>query len=193
MHRFLSIGLLFSIVATSASASSLDSKTEQALLRALDDERAAAALYNAVIAQQGEIRPFTNIVQAEVRHADHLLPLFEQYGIAVPEDAWDEKSVDVPGTRTEACTQAIEAEIANIALYDEFLEFVEQSDVRDVFTRLRDASRDRHLPAFERCASGSGGGQGHGRRARDGSCAGAGSGIQQEDSVEDAESESGNR
>jgi len=136
-------------LATVAPASSLSPQTEEALQRALDDERAAAALYEAVIASRGEIRPFTNIVQAGTRHSDHLLPLFERYGVAVPEDAWAGKSFDVPATRAEACTRAIEAEIANIALYDEFLEFVEQSDVREIFTRLRDASRDRHLPAFD--------------------------------------------
>ena len=160
-----------------------------------------------MIAEQGEIRPFTNIVHAEVRHADHLLLLFERYGIDVPEDAWAAKSIEVPASRAEACTRAIETEIANIALYDTFLEFVEPADVRDVFTRLRDASRDRHLPAFERCAAGGGGGRGpgpghggarseagcggHGHQERDGSCTEAGVDVQCTEADGDDESDSG--
>ena len=67
MRRCISFRLLVVSGATIAWAGSLGAGTEEALLRALEDERASAAFYGAVIASQGEVRPFTNIVHAEVR------------------------------------------------------------------------------------------------------------------------------
>ena len=58
------------------------------LLMALDDEYKARATYRQVLADFGEVRPFSNIVEAEQRHIDALLVLFERYGIEVPDDPW---------------------------------------------------------------------------------------------------------
>jgi len=53
----------------------------------------------------------------------------------------------------EACQTGIIAELENIAMYDGFFEFAgHPADVIDVFTRLRAASLEAHLPAFERCS-----------------------------------------
>jgi rubrerythrin len=164
---------VFAILAAGlTAASSLNDETEDALVNALADERSAAAFYQAVIDRLGDVRPFSNIVHAEIRHADHLLPLFERYGVKVPQDRSAERMPDVPDARSAACAVAVDAEIANIALYDRLLESVSQSDVREVFTRLREASLKRHLPAFRRCAESLGSGaecgcgarnSGHGR------------------------------
>ena len=40
------------------------------MIDAINDEYHARAFYNAVIDKFGEIRPFSNIVQAETRHAE---------------------------------------------------------------------------------------------------------------------------
>lgn len=136
--------------------SKLDEKTRQALLDALADERKAEATYKAVIEKFGDVRPFSNIVNAERRHESFLMPLFERYGVAVPENRFTKEKIEVPATLTEACKQSVEGEKANIAMYDKFMEFVKEEDIREVFTYLRDASKDNHLPAFERCASGRG-------------------------------------
>jgi rubrerythrin len=157
---WLSSSLIF-FAAVLAVAGTIGPDTEEALARALEDERASAALYEAVIAEQGEVLPFANIVHAEVRHADHLLALFDQFGIEAPENAWVGRELEVPASRSDACRLAIEAEVRNVAMYDALLESVEQPEVREIFTILRDASRDRHIPAFERCVS-SGGGRGRG-------------------------------
>ncbi len=50
------------------------------LLMALDDRYKARATYRQVLADF-EVRPFSNIVEAEQRHIDALLVLFERYGI----------------------------------------------------------------------------------------------------------------
>ena len=61
-------------------------KLEQALIEALDDEYKACASYAHIISTFGEIRPFINIMEAEKRHIQALLPLFRKYGFSIPED-----------------------------------------------------------------------------------------------------------
>jgi len=46
---------------------------------------------------------------------------------------------------------SIVAEQENREMYDRFLAFIEEPDIRMVLERLRDASQQNHLPAFERC------------------------------------------
>lgn len=142
----------------------LDEKTRNALISSLNDERKAFATYEAVLAKFPDTRPFSNIVNAEQRHESFLLPLFAKYGVTTPKNEFDPAKITVPASVTEACKVAVEAEKANIALYDGFLAFVKEPDIKDVFTRLRTASNDNHLPAFTRCSEGGGGkGQGKGR------------------------------
>lgn len=132
----------------------LDDRTVEALRAALDDERHAKALYGAVIDRYGEIRPFINIVSAERRHEKMVLDLFARYGVPVPEDRWGREKVEAPATIAEACRAGVVAEKANVAMYDGFLTFVKEADIRAVFSRLREVSEQNHLRAFERCASG---------------------------------------
>jgi rubrerythrin len=136
----------------------------QLLNEALDDERKARATYEAVVAKFGDVRPFSNIVMAETRHEEHLLPLFERYDLVVPEDRWKPERIQLPGTFGEACRLAVESEKGNVAMYDLLLASVTQEDVRGTLEMLRARSQERHLPAFERCASrpGRGGGRGQG-------------------------------
>ena len=152
--------------ATQGQTGALDSQTEDALLRALDDERHVQALYQAVMDRHGSIRPFSNVIKAEERHESYLLDLFNKYEIVIPRNSWPEQTLEVPATPREACAQAVEAEKANLGMYDEFLEFVAEPDIREVFTRLLDASKERHLPAFERCSDNRGRGRGRGNGAR---------------------------
>ncbi|MBD2328678.1 MAG: DUF2202 domain-containing protein [Alkalinema sp. CACIAM 70d] len=148
------IGLMVSATSptTTMSAASppLDAKTHQAMIDAINDEFHARAFYTAVIQKFGTLRPFSNIVQAENRHVQHWETLFQRYGIPIPQDTFADR-VDAPQTLRQACQMGIDAEIANIKLYDNFLNFVQQTDLRDLFTQLRSVSENNHKPAFERC------------------------------------------
>ena len=66
----------------------------------------------------------------------------------------------------EACQAGVAAEIENGALYDRLLATTQRPDIVTVFRNLREASQERHLPAFRRCAErgGRGGGGRQGRR-----------------------------
>ena len=122
-----------------------------ALSEAPEDKYRARATYRKVIARFGPVRPFVNIVEAEDRHVAALLRQFERLGASPPTDTWPER-VEAPESVAQACVDAIKAEIENEALYVRLLDRVTDPAVRSVMRRLQEASRDRHLPAFRRCA-----------------------------------------
>lgn len=126
----------------------LDAATVQAMSDAINDEYHAYAFYNAVIAKFGAIAPFTNIARAEASHIEALKTLFIRYGLPVPADPYVGK-IEAPATVQAALQAGIDAEIANVALYDKF-NAVTQPDIQFVFQQLRDASQTKHLPAFQR-------------------------------------------
>ena len=82
---------------------------EEKLNKALMDEYHARDTYRKIIDTFGEIRPFSNIVQAEQRHIDFLLPLYKKYSIAVPPEP-DTTGMAVPATVAEAYKIAVQAE-----------------------------------------------------------------------------------
>jgi rubrerythrin len=120
------------------------------LTLALLDEYKSRATYAKILEKFGPVRPFINIHEAEGRHVEALLRLFESYQIEVPVDHWP-CHITVPPTLKEACQQAVEAEQDNMTMYDRILAETSEPDVRRVLQNLQSASRDRHLPAFERC------------------------------------------
>jgi len=155
----------------------------QALASALDDEWRSAALYQAVLDQLGDVRPFAPIVQAEHRHAGHLLALYDQLGLEVPANRWLDHSFEIPKTLAAACEMAVTSEVDNVALYDRLLADLPASGTRDLLEHLQWVSREHHKPAFERCAglgdtaTAAPPGRGHGRRGGGGCCGGGGGGC----------------
>ena len=123
----------------------------RALSDALDDEYKSYATYAQVIADFGAQRPFINIVQAEERHFSALLSLFATYGITPPSDRWRGNAPHFASLHA-ACVAAVQGEIDNVAIYDRVLNSTTRPDILRVYNALREASLDRHLPAFRRCA-----------------------------------------
>jgi hypothetical protein len=120
------------------------------LTLALLDEYKSRATYAKILEKFGPVRPFVNIHEAEGRHVEALVHLFETYQIEVPVDHWPCR-ITVPATLKEACEQAVDAEQDNMTMYDRILAETSEPDVRRVLLNLQSASRNRHLPAFERC------------------------------------------
>lgn len=148
----VSLSILVPLIlgAVGFAASPLKSGDRQALDEAIADEYQARAFYQATIDRFGAVRPFSNIINAETRHAEMVADLFVQYGLPVPEDTYMGK-VEAPGTLLAACEAGMQAEIDNKALYDRLLPNVSEPDIRATLERLRNASQNNHLPAFQNC------------------------------------------
>lgn len=127
------------------------------------DEVRARDIYRKIIENFGPVRPFINIVEAEQRHMELLSPLYEKYGISLPAEP-DASRLAAPETLQQACQMGVTGELENIAMYDRLIAATDLPDVIDVLQRLQAASRDHHLPAFQRCSGrgGQGFGQGQG-------------------------------
>ena len=154
----------------------------EVLNEALLDEYKARDLYRKIIDTFGAVRPFINIVEAEQRHIDALLPLYEKYDIPLPPEP-DPQQIAVPDTLLKACEMGVAAEIENLTMYDRLIEMTDLRDVVEVLQRLQAASRDNHLPAFQRCVErggeagkGPGFGRRRGRPTGEGRCPGRGRG-----------------
>jgi hypothetical protein len=128
-----------------------------ALNEALDDEYHAWATYDQVIADFGEVRPFSNIREAEARHIEALCILFARYGLPVPENPWPGK-VARYASLYAACEAGVAAEIANGEMYERLLGVTQRPDILTVLRNLQEASQQRHLVAFQRCTQHSAGG-----------------------------------
>jgi hypothetical protein len=120
-----------------------------ALLEAIEDEYKSRATYNGILDTFGQVLPFANIVNAETRHAEALAFLLTRYGVPVPADTWTGK-VPAYATLKEAGEAAVQAEIENGNLYDSLLAKTSNPEVINVFKALQFATREHHLPAFQR-------------------------------------------
>lgn len=145
-------GAGFGLDAAPVVGATLDAPAQQALTAALNDEYHARAFYQAVIDQFGQVAPFANIVRAEVGHIAAVQNLMTRYGMAIPADPYLGK-IAAPATLTDALKIGVDAEKANVAMYDRFT-FITQTDIKAVFAQLRNVSQTRHLPAFENALTG---------------------------------------
>ena len=144
----------------------LNAMDSRVLCEALDDEYLAWSTYDQVITDFGEVRPFSNIRTAEGRHIEALLELFARYGLSVPKNPWPGKVTRYKSLQ-EACAAGVAAEIANGEMYERLIQSTERPDILAVLRNLQEASQQRHLQAFERCARRSNGGDcGRGRHRR---------------------------
>ena len=132
-------------------------EAQEAVLEALvgaEGEYAAYATYDAILDEYGNVNPYANIMTAEARHIDALKQILDQYEVAYPTENPYLGMIEAPESLAVAAQAGVDAEIANVALYDEQLEAVEDyPDIVSVFVSLQAASQEQHLPAFERAAA----------------------------------------
>lgn len=117
------------------------------LMYAAQDEYIARAEYEAIIKDFDVIRPYSNIMRSEETHLDSLRDIYETYNIEFPPDISKEQLI-IPTTLLEAAKFGVQAEIDNIAMYEEFLKHDLPEDIKDVFNTLMKGSIN-HLKAFQ--------------------------------------------
>ena len=85
-----------------------------------DGEYAAAAMYQAVIDEFGDVEPYVSIKEGEERHIDALTRQLERMGYEVPDNPYLGE-VSAPDDLQTAAEAWAEGEIANVDMYDELL------------------------------------------------------------------------
>jgi hypothetical protein len=142
----------------------LDDQTRTSVLAALADERRTEAQYHRTLSDLGSVRPFSNAVRAEGRHAAMLEAVLRAHGEDVPAAmAAGGAELASYANLGDACAAAVASEKRNVALYDTAIVPGLPADVARVFEHNRMASLENHLPAFERCAGTAGSGAAAGR------------------------------
>jgi len=136
-----------------AARSDSNPSLESMLAYAIQDEYSARAEYEAIMAKFGNMKPFSNIIKSEQSHIAWLKDAYAARKLALPADEASKHAV-VPVTLKSAFEIGVQAEIDNIAMYDQFLATAivkrpENAALKTLFTRLRDASKN-HLKAFQR-------------------------------------------
>lgn len=120
-----------------------------------DGEYAAAASYAAVIDEFGDVEPYVTIKAAEERHIDALIRQLDRYGVDVPDNPYL-GNLEAPADLQSAASAWAVGEVANVELYDVLLEQTDDANLTRVFTNLRRASLESHLPTFEAAAAAGG-------------------------------------
>ncbi len=155
--------LTLAAAAGAATLPPLDERQRAAVTEALQDEREGEALYADVIKAHGSVRPFSNVIEAERRHAAFLAETLDKRGVSVPAAKAGAKPPSFTSI-AQACETALAFEKRNVALYDRILAAGPfPADVKQALEHNRMASQEHHIPAFERCtgvAEGAGCGQG---------------------------------
>ncbi|MBN1669107.1 MAG: hypothetical protein JW862_18580 [Anaerolineales bacterium] len=128
----------------------LDETEIEALYLALDDEYHALAVYQSVIETFGEVEPFVEISLSEQNHIDALGNQLAKHGLELPENPWLGQIPPFESVAA-ACQAGVEAEIANVDLYERLFAMTDDPGLIRVFTNLSSASQLSHLPAFEAC------------------------------------------
>jgi hypothetical protein len=121
---------------------------------ALQEEYRAEALYRSVLEDFGATtQPFGAIAGAEATHVEALKRLIARREWAAPASLWETGSFPTFDSLSAACAAGVQAEKDDAAFYDRYLVPRDDlpQDVVTVFTNLRAASLENHLPAFERC------------------------------------------
>ena len=125
---------------------------EEMLQYAIEDEYMARAEYDYTLKTFGDQNPFANIKSAEETHINALKGLYNTRNMAVPADNSAENLVKAQNIK-HALELCVEGEIANINMYQGFLNTPNlPEDVRTVFTQLK-AGSESHLSAFKNALS----------------------------------------
>ena len=127
----------------------LSNEEIEALNEALDDEYKSLVTYDQVIDGFGLIRPFINIRESESMHINALKQFYMDYGLERPTNRWRSFAPRFSSVES-TCLAAVEAAIENTEPYDRIMQRTARPEILSVFRNLRDASLNRHLPAFRR-------------------------------------------
>ncbi|MBE0699259.1 MAG: DUF2202 domain-containing protein [Anaerolineaceae bacterium] len=117
---------------------------------AILEEYGALNLYQSVIAQIGNVYPFSQIVRTEQQHINALLTQAQKYAVTVLANPGLTSQPTITSL-AQACQAGVSAEIADADLYDTLKPVTTHADLLRVYNNLQSASLNSHLPAIQTC------------------------------------------
>ena len=102
------------------------------------DEYNTKSTYEEIIDEFGPNILYNNLIQAEAQHMNALERIYARYDIQFPDV--NARTPNLPDNLLDTYTLGKEAEEANIALYDKYLDEDLPEDIRFTFERLMNAS-----------------------------------------------------
>ena len=114
------------------------------------EEYMAYNTYSEIIAEYGQVFPFSRIVNAELKHTQALIRLADYYSVEVPENTGQTFDFSYT-TLAEACQVGVEVETLDGADLQKLISETENPNLIRVYTNLMNASLNKHLVAFEAC------------------------------------------
>ena len=117
------------------------------------DEYNTKSTYEEIIDEFGPNILYNNLIQAEAQHMNALERIYTRYELQIPD--MDARTPNLPDNLLDTYTLGKEAEEANIALYDKYLDEDLPEDIRFTFERLMNASY-HHLDAFNQAIANDG-------------------------------------
>ena len=117
------------------------------------DEYNTKSTYEEIIDEFGPNILYNNLIQAEAQHMNALERIYVRYDIQIPD--MDARTPNLPDNLLDTYTLGKEAEEANIALYDKYLDEDLPEDIRFTFERLMNASY-HHLDAVNQAIANDG-------------------------------------
>jgi len=90
-------------------------------------------------------------MESEAYHIEALTSILDAYAVSYPGENPYLGAIEVPESLAAAAQAGVDAELANVDLYQRQLEAVsDYPEIYNVFVSLQSASLNQHLPAFER-------------------------------------------
>ena len=146
-------GYGYETISTDLTGSDYDETSLKAALDVvLADEYKARAEYELIVDQFGAISPYVQLIRAETNHINALSRVYDAFDWDIPSDNGDDFAV-LPASLEASYQIGIDAETANIALYEAYLESNLPDSIERIFTNLQRASQN-HLAAFAAYANG---------------------------------------
>jgi len=131
-----------------AADNDTDLTLEDMLKYAIEDEYLARGEYKYILDTFGDIIPFKDVMAAEVQHIADVKILLEKYKFTVPKDVSEDHLIKADNAE-QTYEIGVQAELDNIAMYENFLKNTLPEDIATTFEFLMEASRG-HLNAFEK-------------------------------------------
>lgn len=127
--------------------------TREMLVKAIDGEYYASALYHRVLVRFGQVAPFDEAAQAEEQHAAAVGELFLARGWRVPPNPYGSHQFPTFAKLAQACSFAADTERRIESTYL-VLDATRRlpADAEHVFGDMIDVTANEHIPAFLDCA-----------------------------------------